>query len=461
MAPDNNRFLIHLNGRWRYNRRVPKQFYHVVAKRMIRQSLKTKSIDIARMRRDALEKADDKYWNALALETLSNNGLTENTRDVAEKLYKAAVARALIHGFAYKPIQTLIDDATLDDVVARLRKLDVGVGEKRQPSVVEVEALLGTAPNPTELSQKVSSAFQLYVDKIAFDAQFKKSDAQKKSWEKAKRTSINYFIDAIGDINMADITRDHAIKYRNWWMERITQGDPDGNFPIPYTANRHIGNIRTLYREFYEFIGDEFRENPFRKLSFKDDKSSQRASFEDKWVRERILVPGLFDGLNEELRTILYVLIETGARMSEICSLEPDNIFLDCDIPYISIRAKAKREVKSVDSNRDIPLVGVALEAMKCVPAGFPKYMDKNLLVSASLMKAFKNRKLLPTKNHVIYSLRHSFEDRMLEAGIDYDLRCALMGHKNERPKYGQQGSLKYRRDELLKIAHPFSSNLF
>lgn len=76
-------------------------------------------------------------------------------------------------------------------------------------------------------------------------------------------------------------------------------------------------------------------------------------------------------------------------------------------------------------------------------------------LFSASLLRAFRSRKLLPTRDHRIYSFRHSFEKRMLEAGLDYSLRCLLMGHKNSRPQYGDGGSLAYRRDELIRIAHP------
>ena len=48
----------------------------------------------------------------------------------------------------------------------------------------------------------------------------------------------------------------------------------------------------------------------------------------------------------------------------------------------------------------------------------------------------------------------------MLEAGIDYGLRCTLMGHRNPRPEYGDGGSLEYRRKEMLKIAHPVSDAL-
>jgi len=40
----------------------------------------------------------------------------------------------------------------------------------------------------------------------------------------------------------------------------------------------------------------------------------------------------------------------------------------------------------------------------------------------------------------------------MLEAGLDYGLRSTLMGHRNDRPMYGDGGSLVFRRNELQKI---------
>ncbi|MEQ3629595.1 MAG: hypothetical protein ABNH49_13135 [Hyphomonas sp.] len=109
---------------------------------------------------------------------------------------------------------------------------------------------------------------------------------------------------------------------------------------------------------------------------------------------------------------------------------------------------------------RRIPLVGVSLEAAKRAPGGFPKYHDKSNSFSAAANAAFRRRGLFPTEKHVIYSFRHSFEDRMKEAHIDFELRTLLMGHSNERPDYGTGGSLEYRRDELLKIAHPISGEL-
>jgi len=48
----------------------------------------------------------------------------------------------------------------------------------------------------------------------------------------------------------------------------------------------------------------------------------------------------------------------------------------------------------------------------------------------------------------------------MLEAVIEFGLRCTLMGHPNPRPEYDAGDSLTYRRDEMLKIVHPVDEYL-
>jgi len=150
-------------------------------------------------------------------------------------------------------------------------------------------------------------------------------------------------------------------------------------------------------------------------------------------------------------------MIETGCRPSELSNLLPENIVLDADAPFIRIRPRSDRQVKSRASSRDIPLVGCSLEAFKRAPNGFPRYRDKGNLMSKAIMDGLRARDLLPSTDHRLYSLRHSFEKRMLEAGLDYGLRCLLMGHKNSRPSYGDGGSMAYRRDQLMKIVHPVS----
>lgn len=450
-----SKYLKERGGWWHYVRRVPKRFAAIDDRGWIQIALRTQSFEVAVMRRDALAEADVALWNARALE-LSGGDPARHAWKIADQRYQAAVSRAMAMGFVYRPVDELATLPNIEEIVERLQAADKG----NAPTEAKTEALLGGAPEPEDKTT-VSEAFELYVSKIAFDDQYNKSEAQRRSWEKTKRTSIGYFIDQIGDIPLADITREIATKYRDWWQSRMLP-QKDGSKPItPNTANRHVGNMRSLYKRYYKYRGEVDVEDPFRGFFFAGKSTAKRASFSDEWVRNRILVPGLFDGLRLELRVIIYLLIETGARLSEVVNLRPEDIRLEHEVPHIHIRAEQNRELKTDDSRREIPLVGVAQPAMKLCPNGFDHYYDRNTLVSANLMKAFKQRDLLPSTDHVIYSLRHSFEDRMLEGGLDYGLRCALMGHKNNRPEYGQGGSLAYRLEQLQRIAHPYDTAIF
>lgn len=435
--PKQDRFLTKRGERWYYQRLVPGRFAHIDSRPRVRYSLRTTSLEIARLRRDALAEADLSYWTALAVEAAEKNGISDATQRAEDHRYKAAQTRALAYGFTYKPATVLAGEFEVEQKVDRLlRRVElIENAEDRTGKIppAETQSILGGVSKPKRRKKNVSQAFQLYLEKIAFDEIAKKSEKQRYSWQKTKTTSINYFIEVVGDVPMEDITREMATSYRSWWIERMLPGDEQQKPVKANTANRHIGNMRRLYEDYFTYIGQEDRLNPFRKMFFKTTGEDAKVPpFEDDWVRSKVLAPGIFDDLNDELRLMIYVLIETGARTSEICNLRPEHIHLGADLPYIAIRPKG-RELKTHTSRRDLPLVGVALEAMRHAPNGFPRYRDKGELVSANLMKAFRQRDLFPTTDHVIYSFRHAFEDRMLEVGVDYGMRCYLMGHKNNR----------------------------
>jgi integrase len=58
----------------------------------------------------------------------------------------------------------------------------------------------------------------------------------------------------------------------------------------------------------------------------------------------------------------------------------------------------------------------------------------------------------METPDHVAYSLRHSFEDRLRNAEIDERLRSELFGHAYKREKYGEPKLLELTR-AIQKIA--------
>ena len=302
----------------------------------------------------------------------------------------------------------------------------------------------------------ISQAIDLYLSEVILSELAGKSPEQIATFSKIKRRAVANFIKINGDLDMREITRDHAHAVRKFWQDRIHP--VDGRKPMSgSTGNKDLGSLRKLYRKYFEHIGEEERQNPFRNMRFAETKLQSVKSFDVDWVRERILAPDVFEGLNREGALLVMALIETGCRPSELANITTENICLEVDVPHIKIRATPNRQLKSGASKREIPLVGVALEAMRSAPNGFPHYQDRGYLLSQSLTKAFKARKLFPSPQHRIYSFRHSFEKRMLEAGLDYGLRCTLMGHRNPRPEYGDRGALRYRRNEMLKIVHPVS----
>ena len=432
-------------GRWHYIRRVPARFRKLDTRGTIRTALGTSSLQVARARRDAMVEADDQYWAHLAFQADQ-----KGTDQVSRQRYEAARTRAKARGFIYTPLPELTATVDLADLLKRLDH-----ATKHAPDEAEVEAVMGAV---APVSESIRKAFELYCDKLSISELSHKSPDQRTKWKATKARSIEHFIALCGNLPMDKITRDHARKFYEWWGDRIhPKGDKSAKPYRPNSANRELGNLRKLYREYWTYQGEETRENPFRNLRFKDKAKEPTPAFETPWVQSKLLQPNVFEGVNPQAVLLTYALIETGCRPSEIANLRPENIVLDAPVPHIRIREASDRELKSTASSRDIPLVGISLEAMKHAPNGFPHYHDKSALLSNSLMKAFRVRGLLPTDEHRIYSFRHAFEKRMLEAGLDYGLRCTLMGHKNNRPQYGDGGSLAYRRDELLKIAHPVS----
>ena len=111
-----------------------------------------------------------------------------------------------------------------------------------------------------------------------------------------------------------------------------------------------------------------------------------------------------------------------------------------------------ERILKSGNATRMIPLVGVSLWAMRQVPDCFPALRHNEDSYSAAIGKAFTRLGLRPTPKHTPYSIRHTFQDRILAAGASDRLQTDLMGHEFERVKYGEGPSLKQKLQLLERI---------
>ncbi|MBN9010427.1 MAG: tyrosine-type recombinase/integrase, partial [Rhizobiales bacterium] len=322
------------------------------------------------------------------------------------------------------------------------------VGEKRAPGKAvtdtdrqAVTALAGLAAQPDlSLSTAIDQFYSLTRDRRRL-----KSTDQIRRWKAPRLKAVNNLIKLVGDKRVADLTRADALALRAFWVDRVT----DEGY-TPNSANKDIGHLAQLVGTLNDAL-ELGLPSIFEKLRLNDGKRNRRAAFTIQQVKG-LLAPGALDGLNEEARGIVHVMVETGMRPIEICWLDADHIHLKHEVPHVRVRPQ-EHELKTPYSERDIPLVGISLEALKKAPAGFPKYRDKSATLSATVNKYLVEHKLLPTEKHSLYSIRHTFKDRLVAADIQDRLQDELMGHKSPRPVYGEGPSLKQKQDWLIKIS--------
>ncbi|MEC8967302.1 hypothetical protein [Alteromonas sp. CyTr2] len=58
-----------------------------------------------------------------------------------------------------------------------------------------------------------------------------------------------------------------------------------------------------------------------------------------------------------------------------------------------------------------------------------------------------------PSPSNTLYSLRHTFKDRLRDIGAPEEIIDELMGHKTRGPKYGRGHLLEKKYEWLQRIA--------
>ena len=356
-----------------------------------------------------------------------------------EARYAQACNRARSLGLNYVPAADAAVNLTLDDI---LRRFEILTRRGTADSASEVGAVLGGAPAPVVMIDGMVDEFE----EIIRASLTSKSARQRKKWRQPKETALSVFVDLVGNRPITSLTRADALRLRSHWQDRVVAGEVQIG-----TANKCIGHVGTMFRAINE--SKQLNLPPiFERVRIRGGKDNQRVAFPSVFVQQRILSNGVFDDLNPEARRVIYVIAETGLRLSEAVNLSRETIRLNAAVPHLCV-APEGRHIKSDESRREIPLVGVALMAMRAQPDGFPRYRDKADVLSALVNKALDARGLRPEPGQSLYSLRHTFEDRLTAVDAPDKFIACLMGHKWSRPRYGVGPSLEHKREWLKRIA--------
>lgn len=402
---------------WNLRKRVPARYAAVEPRKELWLSLHTDSKAEAEAKAPAIWRAQIEAWEA------RQAGASED----AERRFQAAQDLAGKRGFSWLPLAEVTHLPRAD----LLKRIEAIPAHSQQPNRQEAAAILGAVSAPEiTVSRAVEHYWSLTRDRVA-----DKSPDQLRRWRNPRIKAARNFIALLGDKPISEISGEDMLAFRGWWLDRIDDEGLTAN-----SANKdltHLGDILKTVNKMKRLglilpLGD---------LALKEGKARPRLPFSSAWIRDRLLAPGALDGLNAQARAIFLLMINTGARPSELAALSAGAIHLQANTPYIEIIGE-NRQLKSVNAERKIPVLGVSLDALRDFPEGFDRYRANSASLSATVNKFLKENGLKETDGHTMYGLRHAFEDRMLEARIDERIRRDLMGHALDRVRYGQGGSL-------------------
>jgi integrase len=427
---------------WHFQRWVPAEFRAVDARRIVEQSTKVRVADDPDKRRarriaDSINGALEALWRDLA------GGKAAGAR----QRYRQTILRARRLGFEYRDMGEMIERRATLELVKRIEALEARGILTDAPSL---DAVLGGVPQPKLMC---SEMFDEYA-KLRASNNKGMSDEQRKKWKLAHTKPLADFLSTIagGDKPFADLARTDATAFFRWWSARIEEENYNRN-----TANVEISRLATMVRRIARHHDIPVAAH-FADLRF-DSQESARLPIDTAMLRKRYVAPGTFDGLEPELRRILFVMIETGLSPSEAVGLTSDRIHLAGKVPHIVLDPPDRR-LKTKNRKREIPLVGIALKALQAQPDGFPTWRDNRVEVSRQLNTYLRAKGLLPTENHTLYSVRHAFKDRLLAIEAPEQMVDSMMGHTRKKPKYGKGYDLAMRAKWLQRIALPVPSKL-
>jgi integrase len=190
----------------------------------------------------------------------------------------------------------------------------------------------------------------------------------------------------------------------------------------------------------------------FADLRFEGGFGRSRKPYPRAFVQDVILAPGRLMSLNDEARRVVFLIAGSGLRLTECVNLNKRTIRLADDIPHVQVRPDGRR-MKTDESERDVPLTGVALAAMRAQPEGFPRYHDKAASLSATVNAYLSDHKLRPEEGQSLYSLRHTFKDSLKEVEAPDSMIDCLMGHAEDGEKYGIGPSMALKLKWMEKVA--------
>ena len=417
------------NNVFYFRRNVPTHLQDKIGKREVWISLKTKDRSVAA---DRYAIHDNKY------EVLFNTTYNDNPENQLEKLIDLAETL----GMRYSSAAATNELPAAQKISTFIKKVETWKNEDKANDT-RFDAIFGAE------ADEQSTIEDFYNFLIAHNSKEKlrKTSDEYRKWVNPRKRWLRDFVQSQGNMKVSDITPSIVYDYKKELQCKIEKKQFSGR-----TASKGGSYLRGII----ECRNEELQlgiKNPFLTLRF-EGKDGKRDSIPTDQITEVLLKDGFLDGLNEEAKAVLLLMINTGGGAKELLGIKEVHIKLTDNTPHIIIESTDERNLKNEHRPRKIPLVGVSLEALRAFPKGFPKYgVDGGAdQLSACLNKFLREHNYLKDGQSA-YSHRHSLKDRMRNAGFEDSLMDEIMGHAEKGPSYGEGYSLEYKQKQLAKIS--------
>jgi integrase len=300
---------------------------------------------------------------------------------------------------------------------------------------------LQTSFNNTSSGATFSDAKDLYL-KL-------KGQGKGESFVVYTERNFGYLIEAVGNKDLIDYKPADGGVFRDWLIKKGLSSS---------SVKRVFSTIRAITNLAIAEYGLDMR-SPFANVYFPElDDIKERLPVSTHDIK---LIQIHCREANDEMRWLLALISDTGMRLSEAAGLALNDIVLDSKIPHVNLKPNDSRRLKTKQSVRKIPLVGLSLWAAQQVKSefngtyAFPRY-TKGGKCNANSASAALNKwlKQVASESVTVHSYRHAIRDRLRAVQCPVDIVDAIGGWTASSigEKYGQGYKLDVLQEWMVKL---------
>lgn len=262
-----------------------------------------------------------------------------------------------------------------------------------------------------------------------------KGEGRSKTFFTSAERNTNYVISCLGDRPIDQYTTTDGGLFRDWLKEKSL-------------SNASVRRILTTVKAIVGLAISEHGlniSNGFSGLYISEEVARDTKRLPITISHIQLIQNECYD-VDDDLRWLIALISDTGMRLSEAVGLHVTDIHLDKETPYVDIKPHGWRGLKTVSSERRLPLVGASFWAAHRIVESatgdycFHRYCDETGCNANSASAALnKWLKKLVGKYATIHGFRHSARDRLraIQCPTEIIDACGGWSHGSVGSQYG------------------------